>query len=866
VTRKKKAAAQAPTAPPSTSTPDEAAASSRGPELLRRFLLGLVTALIVARPFVLGEDPGLLAPESEPSSMVLTFLWFVALAGWAIWRFWAKKPALYVGLVELGLFIVVACYFTSTAFAASYKHPAWLIAWEWTALLVVFFVVRQLAAGEAEQNALLAAFLATVVTISLYALYQYTIEYPALPAQIEAMKKEGVDPAYLAQREARILEQPHVNSTFAHSNSFAGYLVLLLPALAVAALLARQSFGPGGRTGFAVVCVVVGLAALWLTHSRGGLFALGLVALGAAVWVGRNWLRSHALAALGVLLVLAVGAGLVIHQRWLDTAVGKSEGGLGVRLDYWTTTVAMMRGHEWLGLGPGNYGRHYPQFMKPEWHEHIKDPHNLLFEVWSSAGPFAVLGLCLALGAFFWSLRRRNQPPAEAKGDERGVRWEIYLGGMAGLLLGFILRTAFQSPDDILQGGIHARSPDTILYEGIVAGVRAVVWFAVFSLLEPIRWPPELRVGALTAGVVALLLNLCVSGGIGFPSVAQPLWIAAALALAACYPAPALRARWPRLTLALPIPLLLGVMFAYFAYVLMPVQQSYSLAWQAMVAARIYLEDPRLEPSQRRVRNRQKWLEDRIIAPLLEAALENPADAHRRSQLTRWYGEKWRYDAGTPRAKETSLNALGVVKGKTGPQRLDPYGTEGFLAQYRLHLVFAERTPSKESALEQKRHAADALSKVIELDPTSAAWRALYAEALSGAGRPESEVREQAREALRLHELARKPQRRLNEEQLEAIVTVDPTSALARFHYAEALLNAKPSENSDVASVVGQSGSLSNPGQAAWMAQRLIKIRPERARTQAREALRLHESSREPQRQLNETQLEKIHKWLAPAS
>src|SRR5436190_2242442 len=57
-----------------------------GPELLRRYLLGLLTALIVARPFVLGEDPGILAPLTDTSNLVLTLLWMVAAVGWAAWR------------------------------------------------------------------------------------------------------------------------------------------------------------------------------------------------------------------------------------------------------------------------------------------------------------------------------------------------------------------------------------------------------------------------------------------------------------------------------------------------------------------------------------------------------------------------------------------------------------------------------------------------------------------------------------------------------------------------------------------------------------------------------------------------------------
>ena len=60
-----------------------------GPEGLRRGLLGLVTALIVARPLVAGEDPGLLAPLSSTTNLVLTLLWLFAVLGWAIWRAWS---------------------------------------------------------------------------------------------------------------------------------------------------------------------------------------------------------------------------------------------------------------------------------------------------------------------------------------------------------------------------------------------------------------------------------------------------------------------------------------------------------------------------------------------------------------------------------------------------------------------------------------------------------------------------------------------------------------------------------------------------------------------------------------------------------
>src|SRR5437868_5740329 len=108
-----------------------------GPEILRRLLLGFITALIVARPLVLGEDPGLLLKSfTDASSLVLTYLWLVGAAVWALWRAWTGRNAWTFGAIDGGLLGVVVGAFLSAAFSAAYKHPAWIIAWEWLALFL----------------------------------------------------------------------------------------------------------------------------------------------------------------------------------------------------------------------------------------------------------------------------------------------------------------------------------------------------------------------------------------------------------------------------------------------------------------------------------------------------------------------------------------------------------------------------------------------------------------------------------------------------------------------------------------------------------------------------------------------------------
>src|SRR5262245_8698783 len=159
-----------------TTVPEPAPAA--GPELLRRYLLGLLTALIVARPFILGEDPGIVAALTDTSNLVITLLWIVAAVGWASWRAWSGRGAWYGGVVEAGLLATVVLVFTGAASVARYKHPAQLIGWEWLVLFLALFLVRQLAVTDEDRRGLLTAALATVVVLSGYRLYQSATEKP----------------------------------------------------------------------------------------------------------------------------------------------------------------------------------------------------------------------------------------------------------------------------------------------------------------------------------------------------------------------------------------------------------------------------------------------------------------------------------------------------------------------------------------------------------------------------------------------------------------------------------------------------------------------------------------------------------------
>jgi hypothetical protein len=267
-------------------------ATFSGPELLRRLLLGLITALIVARPLVLGEDPGLLDHASGAAGLTLTLLWFLAAVGWAIWRAWSRQSSWSMSVVEGGLLAIVGAVMASAVSAASYKQPALLIASEWFVFLIAFVLVRQLARTEGDNQRLIAVLLASAVSLSAFGVYQGTVELPDQHKRFEnpqrlvqALAKEGI---YLDEKDPVLehwktrIQANTVFATFAHPNSFASFLALLLPAAVGWSLACGNRLGGSLKVWLGGGCALLIAVSLWLTNSRGAILA-STVAVGAVI-------------------------------------------------------------------------------------------------------------------------------------------------------------------------------------------------------------------------------------------------------------------------------------------------------------------------------------------------------------------------------------------------------------------------------------------------------------------------------------------------------------------------------------------------------------------------------------------------------
>jgi hypothetical protein len=220
-----------------------------------------------------------------------------------------------------------------------------------------------------------------------------------------------------------------------------------------------------------------------------------------------------------VVLALLIGAAIV--GRGLDAAVlteaGKS---LGYRLEYWQSTLSMIRNHFWFGVGPGNFQDFYTQYKLPQASEEIRDPHNMFFEVWATCGTLAVVAFSVGLVGTLWRAwtaeRREDQATSESARTTDCKRSQVVMlvGAVAGFVTAFLMGPlvgVVLSEEQLLAG---------LVLSGIVV---AIVW-------------PWIRQGNLTSrlaalGLVALSVHLLAAGGIAFPSVAYSFWLLAAITL-----------------------------------------------------------------------------------------------------------------------------------------------------------------------------------------------------------------------------------------------------------------------------------------------------------------------------------------------
>jgi hypothetical protein len=441
----------------------------------RGWLLAALTALYVARPLV-PNDP----VTDRGDGAIFVILWLLLVAAWLFHVGLRRRLAVRWGAVDLALLVLIGWHCLSGLLAVwqASPRPAINVTWQWLALAIGFFLVRQLVITAAEARAIMVAMIALAVALSTLGVYQRLISYPRDRARYERIKDdprkmiETVGEYFPPGSPERMqfenrLEANEPTATFALTNSLAGYLA---PWLVVAIGLGWITWPAAGSrvaSGVRLALLTLPMAGtLVLTNSRSGLLAwcagmavlwptcrprwpvrrtpLRILGVGfRCTWpfaprtsafsrsekprtcqpcsvkmLNNATVRRIALAA-GVAVSLAVAAIVVsggFDQQRLAGA-GKS---LGYRLEYWRSTLAMIGDHPWLGCGPGQFQDAYTQYKLPQASEEIRDPHNFVLEVWATAGSPAALALVVGLALFVYRVTRSRAALSEGDREIQG--------------------------------------------------------------------------------------------------------------------------------------------------------------------------------------------------------------------------------------------------------------------------------------------------------------------------------------------------------------------------------------------------------------------------------------------------------------
>jgi O-antigen ligase len=763
----------------------------------------LVSALVVARPLVRGEDAGLVSDFSDPGGMALTLIALVGCAGWSAWRLWTKQPEVYGGAVEL-LLLVIAGVFFFRSFAAPYERAAWLASWEWLGLVLTLFLVRQLAVRPEEQQGLLAVMLAGAVALSAQGVYQAVYELPSTgrpsrnraedygrvtmdrPEEFvrEQLKMRNLHPTTLESHQIQErLERQQVHGPFFHPASMAGSLALALPILVGAIVAARRGGSPPWLRSTAGIFAVLAGIVLILTRCWSAVIAVALVGLVMLVFY---WPASRG-GRIGGLVIAAGLAGIGGYVLFLTEVL---EPELDRWREVWPITWRLIEDRGPRGVGPSQFSFFYPRYMTETAGDAQAEPSNAVLELWAEGGLFVALAFVAAIVLFFRAVVRwwrGNAPsPPDAAPEEKAtppdpahepIRWEYYLGGMLGIVLAFLLR-AFGLPTEDL------------ISEAITACIRSILWFAAVAAFERIAWSAGEWVAALTAGVTALLLTLLVNAGVSYPSVAGQLWIAVALVLAVAAPRPVEWLSRHRAAMLLPVPVLAATVLCYFAFIFYPASASESVDRRTRLAADYYGIEISKAPQERNLRDPRGFLLQRIIAPLRQAEKEDSGNVRLCLQLSNAYATLW---TQSPLATDTTRAASWAFEWTNRARKANSDGPDPYVWKYLLYgrlavvleaeasqlkaevrenkkLTRADREQRLKKATERESQAKDqwqlaykALQPYLRRDPTTPIWHYMLADALDKAGKT-ADSRQEAAEARRLDGLVKAP-RKLNDDQ-----------------------------------------------------------------------------------------------------
>ena len=383
-----------------------------------RGILFLLLGMLVFAPLAFGAVAPWALLTMQGATMAVCILWSVRL------RLAANRRPKIIWPPLAWVVVAFAGYAVLRWLTADIEYVARLEGLQVLMFAVIFFVVLNNLRGQEETEAVVWTLIVLATVISGYA----TAQFLSHSDQVWNV---------FTDNKAR------ASGTYVSPNHFAGFLEMILPLALTFLLAGKLKILPRILMGYAVVAMLLGLAATfsragWVSAAVGILFVLGVL-------LGHKNHRRRAALLLGVLLL---GGGLFVTQYLAKTysftqrvkLVGEAAPGVydwDTRLMMWGAAGRMWRDNVLVGVGPAHYDYRFREYRPPLMQSRPDRCHNdylNLLADWGVVGGIIVLA---GMGVFIFGLWK-TWPHVRREENDFGSgqsnRFAFFLGATGGLV------------------------------------------------------------------------------------------------------------------------------------------------------------------------------------------------------------------------------------------------------------------------------------------------------------------------------------------------------------------------------------------------------------------------------------------------
>ncbi len=482
---------------------------------------------------------------------VLTFLAAIVVA----WHQSRNAKAFRFDRLDLAVCVLAAAHVISAVVVVAtegQKRAATNMLWEWIAIAVQFTLIRSTLSGSL-RGTFVRVFVAVWIAQAGFGIWQHFVWYPATIEQYEQLRQQldelesgessliGIErelrlrevrAAFLregmpmsgpgrTQFEGRLKDSADPVGFFALTNTFAGFLAMLIVLLSGAILMARRS-----PLVLAATAACLGIAGwcLLLTKSRTAMCGAvaGLIAAALVQQLKSRsgaQLRRFAATVIAIPVAACVILTVAVVSGGIDSDVlSDATKSLQYRLEYWSATSRVIVDHPGLGTGPGNFRDAYLVHKLPQSSEEIADPHNFILDVTANAGLAGVIGLGFLLWVIVTTVVRMIRVTTPLSPGMPSHSISVSSAPMAIVLAGTIVVG--------WSWLLEARFDLKIV---TVCGVAAAIAL-VLETGRRLESAGLFSVAAIAGSLTALLVHLLGAGGIAMPAVCGSLLAFTALA------------------------------------------------------------------------------------------------------------------------------------------------------------------------------------------------------------------------------------------------------------------------------------------------------------------------------------------------